>query len=112
MTKSEIAYVEKCISEDIHCFYTWSLWERIRKQVLEMDKHECQDCKEKGRYTKATTVHHNQYVRKYPELALEIWYTFQGKKYRNLVSLCHNCHEERHGHRKKKEVKPLTEERW
>lgn len=111
MTESEIAYVQQCIRTDIHGFYTWSKWLRIRQQVLEMDKRECQDCKTHGRYTRATTVHHQQYVKKHPELALEIWYTFQGKSYRNLVSLCHDCHEARHGYRqKKKEL--LTEERW
>lgn len=111
MTESEIAYVQQCIKTDIHGFYTWSKWLRVRQQVLEIDKHECQDCKSHGRYTKATTVHHQQFVKNHPELALEIWYTFQGKRYRNLVSLCHECHEARHGYRRKKK-ELLTEERW
>lgn len=80
--------------------------------MLKMDKCECQDCKARGIYTKATTVHHNQFVKKHPEQALEIWYTFQEKKYRNLVSLCHECHEARHEYRKKKKKNLLTEEKW
>lgn len=113
MTDQEIAYVGKCIKEDMHRFYTWYKWEHLRKRVLEMDKYECQDCKATGAYTKATTVHHNQYVKKHPEQALEIWYTFQGKRYRNLVSLCHFHHEMRHKRGKfKEQPEPLTEERW
>lgn len=112
MTESDIAYVKQCIHDGIHRFYVWSKWLRVRQQVLKMDKNECQDCKARGIYTKATTVHHNQFVRNHPDQALEIWYTFQGKKYRNLVSLCHDCHEARHGYRQKKQKAPLTEERW
>ena len=77
-----------------------------------MDHYECQDCKAEGRYTLATTVHHNQYVMHHPELALEIWYEFGGRRYRNLISLCHDCHERRHGYRQKEATEPLTEERW
>lgn len=112
MDNKDIEYVRQCIPKDIHRFYTWSKWERVRQQVLNMDKYECQDCKARGIYTKATTVHHQQYVKKHPELALEIWYTFKGKEYRNLVSLCHDCHEARHGHRQKTSKQLLTEERW
>ena len=112
MTDHDIVFTKECLRTDVHRFYTWSKWLRVRKQVLEMDKHECQDCKKRGMYKKADTVHHNRFLKKYPDQALEIWYTFQGKRYRNLVSLCHDCHEARHGYRKKQEGKPLTEERW
>lgn len=112
MTQEEIRYVKKCIEEDIHRFYIWGPWKQIRKKVLKMDHGECQRCKAKGRYSRATTVHHENYVRKHPELALEIWYEWGGKKRRNLISLCRDCHEEVHGYRKPEEKKPLTEERW
>lgn len=112
MTDRDIAYVRACIREDIHRFYTWSKWLRVRQKVLELDKYECQDCKAKGFYTKADTVHHSQFLKKHPDQALEIWYTFQGEKHRNLVSLCHDCHEARHGYRQKEIKKPITEERW
>ena len=115
MTKREITYVNQCIrdgAKGIHRFYTWGGWEQVRRRVLDMDRYECQDCKDRGIYTKATTVHHNQYVKRHPDLALEIWYTFQGRKYRNLVSLCHECHEARHGYRQREVKEPLTEERW
>lgn len=111
-TESDIAYVKKCIEENIHRFYVWGKWKDKRKEVLHMDKNECQICKKRGKYIKATTVHHVNYVKKHPELALEIWYTFRGKKKRNLISLCHDCHEEVHGHRQKEKKEPLTQERW
>lgn len=114
MTKKDIEFVKQCIKDnDIHRFYVSRQWRKLRQQVLEMDHHECQDCKKKGIYTKATTVHHNQFVQRHPENALDIFYTFNGKQYRNLISLCHDCHEERHGHRVKENKRTLlTEERW
>ena len=112
MTEHDIAFVKQCIRTGIHRFYVWAKWLRVREQVLEMDRHECQDCKAHGRYARATTVHHNQFVKKHPEQALEIWYEFRGNKYRNLVSLCHECHEARHDYRKKNRKEPVTEERW
>lgn len=111
-TQHDIAYVQKCIREDIHRFYTWEKWKALRQQVLKLDKYECQICKQRGKYTKATTVHHVNYVKKHPELSLEIWYEYHGKKKRNLLSLCHDCHEEVHGYRRPEGRKPLTEERW
>lgn len=39
-----------------------------------MDHSECQRCREHHKYTPATTVHHVNYVRKHPDMALEIWY--------------------------------------
>ena len=63
MTEHEIAFVKKCIRENIHRFYTWGKWKALREQVLKLDKYECQLCKKRGKYTKATTVHHVNYVR-------------------------------------------------
>lgn len=104
--------MKKCIAEDIHRFYVWGKWKALRKEVLRIDKYECQMCKSRGNYTRATTVHHVNYVKQHPEMALEMWYTFRGKKKRNLISLCHDCHEEVHGYRKKEKKESLTEERW
>lgn len=113
MTEEQILYVKNCIADNnMHRFYIWKPWMYTRVSVLTMDRYECQDCKRQGIYTKATTVHHNQYVKHHPELALEIYYTWKDKQQRNLVSLCHECHEKRHGYRKPKEKKILTEERW
>ena len=112
MTEHDIEFVKKCIKDTINIFYTWSKWKTKREEVLKLDKYECQICKKRGKYKKATTVHHVNYVKKHPDKALEIWYYFKGEKKRNLISLCHECHEEVHGYRKKEKKKLLTEERW
>lgn len=111
MTKHDVTYVQKCIKEDIHKFYTWRKWKILRQKILKEDKFECQICKSKGRYARATTVHHVNYVKKHPELSLEPYYEWGGKKKRNLISLCHDCHEEVHGYRRP-ERKEISEERW
>lgn len=96
----------------IHRFYVWTRWKQVRQQVLKMDHNECQRCREHHRYTAATTVHHVNYVKRHPEMALDIWYEWHGVKKRNLISLCHECHEAVHGYRKPQKQEPLTEERW
>ena len=106
-------WISKLIAEDrLHEFYVSRYWRRLRKEILAEHKHECQDCKAKGFYTKANHVHHNQFVRKHPRLALSKTYTFKGKEYINLIPLCHDCHEQRHGYRQKGKEEPLTKERW
>lgn len=106
-------WIRKLIDENnLHAFYTNSEWLKLRADVLDEHKNECQRCKERGFYTKANTVHHVQYVKKHPELALSKTYIYQGKEYKQLLPLCHSCHEEVHGYRQKVKKKPLTEERW
>ena len=91
-------------------FYKSKEWKAKRQEVLKMDRFECQECKKQGKFTKANTVHHIYFLEKYPEFALDIFIERNGKRERNLISLCHDCHEKAHGYRKKK--KPLTEEKW
>ena len=106
-------WVSKLIAEDrLDKFYNSPQWRKLRKEVIAENKNECQDCKTKGYYAKANTVHHQQYVRKHPRLALSRTYTFQGKEHINLVPLCHDCHEQRHGYRQREKKEPLTKERW
>lgn len=115
MTESEKRYASWCAEHDPHKFYTWSRWLSVREEVLSADKYECQRCKEKHRrYRAADTVHHVNHFKDRPDIALERYYQDPAthEKRRNLISLCHECHEEAHGYRKRKEVEPLTEERW
>jgi len=93
-------------------FYVSKEWRKLRKEVLQEDKGECQQCKARGKYSKANTVHHVNHLKEHPRLALEKFYQDdEGNKKRNLISLCHGCHEEVHGYRQKpKEY--LIEERW
>lgn len=94
-------------------FYTTPEWQRLRLEVLAEDRFECQECKRQGRYRRATHVHHVNYVRQHPELALSKTYANEaGQTKRNLISLCHACHESIHDHRQKGKPPPLTAERW
>lgn len=97
-------------------FYVSWEWKKVRLQVLKMDKYECQRCKTKGKYKKANTVHHIKPRKEYPEFELEIYYIdTDGKKKRNLISWCRDCHEEEEtelGNRNEKKEEPLTPERW
>ena len=106
----------KQIVNNVRAFYESKEWRRLRKEILKLDRYECQCCKEKGKYTKANTVHHVNHIKKHPELAFDMYYTDDnGKRKRNLISVCHDCHEtvchpERLRWREAK--KKLNEERW
>lgn len=94
-------------------FYGWQVWKDVRRQVLHMDHYECQICKAKGRYRRATLVHHVKHLKDRPDLALAIW---DGEE-RQLISVCKHCHEALHPeqlkeYRKSSGNPPLTEERW
>lgn len=94
-------------------FYSWREWLSIRSQVLELDHHECQMCKARGRYSAARIVHHVQHLRTRPDLALSIWDPDTGK--RQLISVCKACHEAAHPEALrpyKPSAEPLTSERW
>ena len=88
-------------TKDLHGFYVSKEWLALRKTVLKNQKNECQRCKAKGKYRKATVVHHVKELVKYPELALEE---------SNMECLCRNCHEAHHGRIKKNTF--VNEERW
>lgn len=95
-------------------FYKCDEWRELRAEVLEEAHNECQYCVKKGIYTKAVHVHHVNEVRKRPDLALSKYYRDEhGKMKRNLVALCHNCHDIEHDRFKGQEPAPqLNEERW
>lgn len=115
MTQEELGnWINELIEKDnLHVFYTSTVWLKVRAEVLKEDKNECQHCKARGFYTKANHVHHVNYVKKRPELALSKWYVdWEGNMGRNLISLCRNCHERIHDYRRTKKKKFLTEERW
>jgi 5-methylcytosine-specific restriction endonuclease McrA len=114
MTEEQVyEWISKLIRENrLEEFYNSKEWRHLRKEILIEYKYECQDCKAKGIYTKANHVHHVQYVRKHPRYALSKVYIFQGVVYINLIPLCHDCHERRHGYRQKDKKELLSEERW
>lgn len=107
---------EQIASGNVHRFYLTGEWKAKSKEVLELDRHECQVCKARGRYRRAELVHHEKHVKRFPELALEIYYIdSDGQRKRNLRSVCKRCHEyECHPERLKKKSKErfTTTERW
>lgn len=96
----------------LYKFYKSKEWLERKEAVLAEAHYECVKCKEKGRISRAVEVHHVQWVKRYPELALSRTYQYKGKTYQNLLPLCHSCHDEEHdrfGHEKKKQ---FNDERW
>ena len=100
-------------------FYKSDAWLALRGEVLRETKGKCEWClaKSPSVLRRAETVHHVQVVKGHPELALSRWYTdAQGVRRKNLVALCHDCHDKAHqrmGHKPTAgRAKPLTPERW
>lgn len=95
-------------NKNLHAFYVSTAWRKLRKEVLEGDRYECQQCKARGYYRRATHVHHVLHYEKYPQYGLAK--AVNGK--RNLISLCFECHAEIHEYGQGKKTEPLTTERW
>lgn len=94
-------------------FYKTPQWLDLRRQILEENHNECEWCRAAGRISRATDVHHIQFVKRHPELALSRTYTFRGREHKNLVALCHECHDKAHERMAyKKPEKQFNEERW
>lgn len=106
--------------KEIKRFYNSKEWKHKRKQILQRDNYECQDCRrrlreasEKGirlygkqsRIRRAEEVHHIKELKDFPNLSLDN---------DNLISLCVQCHNQRHGRvpRRFNRKKTLTEEKW
>src|SRR5665647_236628 len=97
-------------NDETRLFYESRFWRRLRREVLIEDRYECQVCKAKGFYTKGNTVHHTNYIKLHPELALEKFYKDdEGNIKRNLITLCHDHHEEIHQWIRKELPIPLTQ---
>lgn len=100
-------------------FYKSAAWRRLRAQVLEEFRYESQDelHASPARYVRATCVHHDRYVDKYPGWALsEWWVDSEGNVRRNLIPLSHDAHDARHGRcgfrLKVHDENAVTEEWW
>ena len=74
-------------------FYHTREWTAKRTEILARDKGACMRCRQRGRYTPATHVHHIKHLREAPELALDS---------DNLISLCGECHEAVHPEKHKR----------
>ena len=94
-----------------HEFYSWPEWRRLRREVLAVDNCECQECKRRGVYSRASIVHHVRHLRDRPDLALSV---YNGDS-RQLEAVCKRCHEELHPDSQRQyapSAPPLTPERW
>ena len=107
--------------KEAKAFYNSSAWKHKRMQILDRDHYECQDCRKRikdaaasgtqliGRDRKiwrAEEVHHIQELKEHPELGIDD---------DNLVSLCTQCHNLRHGRAPKRfarKKKLVSMERW
>lgn len=107
MNKEELTqWIIKLFNENnIHAFYVSGPWKRLRQEVLDEQNKECQMCKSKGKYKRATTVHHINHVKEFPWLALTK---------SNLMSVCNECHNILHPEKlvKYKAKEQINEERW
>ena len=98
---------------ELYKFYKSKEWLKLREAILKENHNECEWCKKKGKISEAEQVHHVQCVKKHPELALCKYYIHNGIEKKNLVALCHDCHDKAHSRMKyKRKKKPVTEERW
>ena len=84
-------------------FYHTTRWKHKRKDILKRDHYSCCMCRQKGKYTRATTVHHVKHLKDAPEMALTD---------DNLISLCGDCHEEMHPEKHKRKKGYENDERW
>lgn len=101
-------------SGELWRFYKCAEWLSLRAKVLAKFHHECQECVKRGKVTQAKFVHHINEVKHRPDLALSEYYTDKdGREQRNLVPLCHACHDKAHGRFCGGEFRPqLNKERW
>ncbi len=100
-------------------FYKSAAWRRLRMQVLEEFRFESYDelRASPARYVRATCVHHDRYVDRWPGWALsEFWTDAEGNVRRNLFPLSHDAHDARHGRcgfaSRSETADTLTDERW
>lgn len=101
-------------------FYKSREFMQLRDEVLSEQHYECYLCRQEGKITRATIVHHVKHVRDYPRLALSKYYIDEdGNKQIQLMCLCakhHNqVHPEKFKDKKDKNSKVVDErfkERW
>lgn len=89
------------MNDELIRFYKSAIWLKVRQDILERDKWECQLCKTRGGFTilrKNAFIHHMAELKTFPETCL---------KYDNLVTLCFNCHEETH---ERISMRPIVEQ--
>jgi 5-methylcytosine-specific restriction endonuclease McrA len=119
-------WIEELIEKnELWKFYKSKEWITLKNQILKENHYECAICRQQGIITRydideegnkrlLSTVHHVQYVRKHPAMALSRTYMYEGKEYKNLIPVCKACHNKLHPekHKKKNRNHFINEERW
>ncbi|MCQ2499734.1 MAG: HNH endonuclease [Lachnospiraceae bacterium] len=122
-------WIEELIAKkELWRFYKSKEWTELKEKILEENHYECEICRSNGIITRydidaegnkrlLSTVHHVQFVRKHPALALSRTYTYKGKEYKNLIPVCKACHNKLHPEKRKKRASDngerfVNEERW
>nr|DAM20930.1 MAG TPA: HNH endonuclease [Caudoviricetes sp.] len=118
MTEDQLeAWIKQLIAKkQLTKFYKWTEWRKLSAEIMKENNYECQYCKRKGIHTPARSVHHVQWVRKHPRLAMSRTYTYNGETFKNLIPLCESCHNEQHPDKRvptdHKKDHFVNEERW
>lgn len=119
-------WIRELIAKDeLWRFYKSPEWIRLKEEILKENHYECRICKNSGKITRydvgkdgekrlLSTVHHVQWLTKYPELALSRTYEWNGKTYPNLIPVCKACHNKCHKEKgyKRKQKGLWTKEKW
>ena len=111
------AWIRELAGEDkLYRFYKTDEWKALRREVMEDHGYTCSMCEERGKLSKADTVHHEYEVREHPHMALTRYVDdpSTGERREVLHPLCNRCHNEIHDRTfKGNEPKPqLNEEKW
>lgn len=104
-------------------FYKSKEWLELKEKILEENHYECAECRKAGKITRydvdddgnkklISTVHHIQFVRTHPALALSRTYQYNGKTYQNLVPVCKACHNRLHPEKRRRRTKEKNEEHF
>lgn len=95
-TENEIINLIETNRLDI--FYNSRFWRALCCQIKKEQHYECQICKAKGRVKNADVVHHVRHLKKHPQLAYSRYFIDDnGIKQKQLIALCHLCHDTEHG---------------
>lgn len=92
-------------------FYSLGLWKNTRLTIAQRDRFECQRCRYHRRFKLvqigAKRQEDRAYIHHIAELKLFPWLALH---YDNLITLCHQCHEDVHERTKRyeKHVEPFT----
>lgn len=96
-------------------FYHCKYWKRKKEKVQKEFHYECPRCKENKKLTllsRRDPVHHIKELKTFPQYALsEYFIDVDGKRKRNLIPLCFNCHNEIHNRFNIKKSF-INEEKW